>query len=113
VLGWIAGMMVTPVTRKEKSQFSEYGKALGVFLSGFALAKFDAWALPTLTAMAHANPRLLLTCALTFSICFLVAAVYTFVGRSYVLGTDTERQQKREKAIEDLTDALQTLARYS
>lgn len=113
VLGWIAGMMITPVTRKEKAQFSEYAKALAVFLSGFALAKFDAWAKPTLVVIAHANPKLLLTFALTFSICFLVAAVYTFVGRSYVLGTDVERQQKRQRAIEDLKDALQVLAHYN
>jgi uncharacterized membrane protein len=39
--GSVLGFLASPYDRTEKSSFSEYGKAVGTFVSGFLLSKLD------------------------------------------------------------------------
>src|SRR5262245_19806731 len=41
LIGWICGILMSPVTRGERTQFSEYGKALATFATGYLVAKLD------------------------------------------------------------------------
>lgn len=42
--GWAMGILLTPANTEEKTMFSEYGKALSAFFSGYVLAKLGpAW----------------------------------------------------------------------
>ena len=39
LIGWIVGMLMSPVSPHETEQFSEYGKAISTFIAGFLVAK--------------------------------------------------------------------------
>ena len=112
-LGWIAGILITPLNSKERKRFSEYAKAVAAFLSGYVIAKFDVVAQASVIEMAKSNSELFFTRSLVFSICFSVSMLFTFIGRSYIHGTDAEMRTKRDKAIREIDEALQTLNRYN
>src|SRR5882757_4053511 len=39
LIGWIVGILMSPVSPHETEQFSEYGKAISTFIAGFLVAK--------------------------------------------------------------------------
>ena len=41
LIGWILGILITPISDIERSRFSEFGKAIATFLTGFLLAKIE------------------------------------------------------------------------
>jgi uncharacterized membrane protein len=41
IVGWTAGVLLSPVTESQKETFAGYGKALSAFVSGFVIGKFD------------------------------------------------------------------------
>jgi hypothetical protein len=41
VVGWLAGILLTPETPGQDKRFNDYGKAILTFISGFAAAKLD------------------------------------------------------------------------
>lgn len=41
LIGWIVGMLMTPVTGMEQIRFPEYGTALSTFVTGYLVAKID------------------------------------------------------------------------
>lgn len=83
IVGWIVGILMTPATRSEKLQFSEYGKALSTFVTGYALAKFDkifeiAIARPEDVSDVVAGRFMLAISA------FSLGILLTFIWRKYV-----------------------------
>jgi hypothetical protein len=40
-VGWLLGIIIFPYDESEKRTFSEYTKAVGVFISGYAVGKVD------------------------------------------------------------------------
>jgi uncharacterized membrane protein YjjB (DUF3815 family) len=81
ILGWCVGMFISPLDQNEKSEFTDYGKALSAFVSGFAIAKLDRvfsgmTANDVLTAITAG--RILL-----FGTTFCLGLQFTFVGRRY------------------------------
>ncbi|WP_421657339.1 hypothetical protein [Leptothermofonsia sp. ETS-13] len=41
LLGWILGILITPTSDVERTKFSEFGKAIATFLTGFLVAKIE------------------------------------------------------------------------
>ena len=41
LIGWAVGILITPISAQEAVQFSEFGKALSTFISGYLVAKLD------------------------------------------------------------------------
>jgi hypothetical protein len=41
LIGWIVGMLMSPLSPHETEEFSEYGKAISTFIAGFLVAKLD------------------------------------------------------------------------
>jgi xanthosine utilization system XapX-like protein len=41
LVGWVVGMLITPISPKEQAVFSETGKALSTFVTGYLVAKID------------------------------------------------------------------------
>ena len=81
IVGWSAGMLVSPKTGEER-QFSEFRKAISAFISGFVLAKLDL-----LFGGIGNNPSngpLLLGRILLFGTTFLLCLQFTYVARSYL-----------------------------
>lgn len=107
LLGWVVGIFITPLNEGEKKQFSEYAKAISAVFSGFLLAKLES--VVQATPAGAFGGDILLTRSLLFFSCFLVGTLFTFMGRRYVRGTEAEQQAKRQKAIEELQDAVNKL----
>src|SRR6516164_10178858 len=41
LVGWVVGMLITPVSPKEQAVFSDTGRALSIFVAGYLVAKID------------------------------------------------------------------------
>lgn len=109
VLGWMAGLALTPSSANEKKAFTEYGKAIATFGSGFGLAKLEAlahWFKDNHYLYADTNTAW--TQALLFVCCFFILGLFTYISRLHV-GEADERQIKREKAYVELAEAIEKL----
>ena len=87
VTGWFVGILISPSSAGQKQMFSEYGKAISAFLSGFVLAKLDRifeQSMPGDQSGQHSD--LLLLRMLLFSTTFVIAAVTMFAGRGFGYG---------------------------
>jgi len=82
LLGWVTGILATPLGSAEQSQFSTYAAAISTFISGFLVAKLDK--LFELSVTKEALTEVLLGRALIFASAFLLGALFTFIGRRYV-----------------------------
>ena len=83
LIGWILGILVTPNSDDEKSRFSEFGKAIATFITGFFLAKlekiFDL-------AIQDQNDisEVFIGRSLLLVVSFALGLLFTFIWRSYV-----------------------------
>jgi uncharacterized membrane protein (DUF485 family) len=82
LLGWVTGILATPLDPNEKSQFSAYAAAISTFLTGFVVAKLDK--LFELTIQQQVLSQVAFGQALIFGTAFLLGALFTFIGRRYV-----------------------------
>ena len=82
IAGWILGVLVTPLPH-EASRFSEYGKTITAFISGFLLSKFERIFDLAIRAKSDISDifvsRILLAAA-----SLMLGILFTFVWRSYV-----------------------------
>jgi putative flippase GtrA len=80
--GWILGVLVTPLPH-EATRFSEYGKTITAFVSGFLLSKFERLFDLAITQKSDVSDifvsRILLAAASS-----MLGILFTFVWRSYV-----------------------------
>ena len=80
--GWILGVLVTPLPH-EASSFSQYGKTITAFASGFLLSKFERLFDLVITQKSDVSDtfvsRMLLAAA-----SLMLGILFTFVWRSYV-----------------------------
>ena len=85
VIGWIVGVAITPYSDSEKRQFSIYSKAVGVFASGYVLAKLDRMIeyifTPDNIFSLGADDGFRV---LVFSVSALIALITVFTHRQYV-----------------------------
>ena len=82
LLGWVTGILATPVDRAERKLFSTYVAAISTFLSGFVVAKLDRLFEEGLAQ--NAFTQLVFQRLLLFASAFLLGCLFTFVGRLYV-----------------------------
>ncbi|MBV9980527.1 MAG: hypothetical protein JO365_11100 [Bradyrhizobium sp.] len=83
LVGWVIGMLITPVTPKDQAVFSETGKALSTFVAGYLVAKIDRIFDVAVRKDENVNP-LFLGRLLMFVSTFALGVLATFVWRSYV-----------------------------
>lgn len=82
LLGWVAGILATPLDVNEKTRFSTYLAAISTFISGFVVAKLDR--LFELAIAKQLPDDVAIGQSLIFGSAFLLGALFTFVGRLYV-----------------------------
>jgi xanthosine utilization system XapX-like protein len=83
LVGWVVGMLITPVSPKEQAVFSETGKALSTFVMGYLVAKIDRIFDVAMKKDENAN-ALFVGRLLMFVSMFALGVLATFVWRSYV-----------------------------
>ncbi|MCI0513786.1 hypothetical protein L0128_11275 [candidate division KSB1 bacterium] len=81
-LGWLLGILVSPYSSREAKKCSEYAKVLGVFVSGYLVAKID----PVIAALF--NPTFVLDFIpgfrlIAFLVSLTIGLLITFVFRQY------------------------------
>ncbi|MGH8610057.1 MAG: hypothetical protein ACREX9_22405 [Gammaproteobacteria bacterium] len=83
VAGWILGILLSPKSKGEATQFSEYGKAISMFISGFLVAKID---ILFNQAIQHGDAfsSLFAGRLFLFGAAFGLGTLATFIGRRYV-----------------------------
>lgn len=83
LVGWVVGMLITPISPKEQAVFSDAGKALSTFVAGYLVAKIDR--LFDIATKQNENVNgLLVGRLLMFVSMFALGVLATFVWRSYV-----------------------------
>jgi xanthosine utilization system XapX-like protein len=83
LVGWVVGMLITPASAKEQAVFSETGKALSTFVTGYLVAKIDRIFDVAMKQDQNVN-ALFVGRLLMFVSMFALGALATFVWRSYV-----------------------------
>jgi xanthosine utilization system XapX-like protein len=83
LVGWVVGMLITPVSLKEQVVFSETGKALSTFVMGYLVAKIDRIFDVAMKKDENVN-ALFVGRLLMFVSMFALGVLATFVWRSYV-----------------------------
>ena len=83
LVGWVVGMLITPVSPKEQAIFSETGRALSTFVAGYLVAKIDRIFDIAMKRDENAN-GLFVGRLLMFVSAFALGALATFVWRSFV-----------------------------
>jgi hypothetical protein len=83
LVGWIVGMLITPVSPKEQAVFSDAGKALSAFVTGYLVAKIDRIFDVAMKQDGNVN-GLFVGRLLMFISMFALGVLATFVWRSYV-----------------------------
>jgi hypothetical protein len=82
LIGWIVGMLMAPVSKKEEKYFPEYGKAITTFAAGYLVAKADKLFDLYFTDASDISELLIGRVAM-FVIAFSLGALLTYVWRSY------------------------------
>jgi|SRR5580658_1067776 hypothetical protein len=92
--GWVAGILLAPYDG-ENTNFKRYSKAVGGFISGFLLAKFDKiFDLVTdkTTGIRLTDTVVQRTCGVYLAF-FLITSTIVFVARSYWQAGDEEDER--------------------
>ncbi|HXA20550.1 MAG TPA: hypothetical protein VN380_26460 [Thermoanaerobaculia bacterium] len=80
IVGWSAGVLLSPVTKSQKDAFAGYGKALSAFVSGFVVAKLEVL-LKTFGGAPALYNSLMIGRLLLFGTTFFLGFQFTFVAR--------------------------------
>jgi hypothetical protein len=83
LVGWVVGMLITPISPKDQAVFSETGKALSTFVAGYLVAKIDR-IFDVATRTDENVNGLFVGRLLMFVSMFALGVLATFVWRSYV-----------------------------
>jgi hypothetical protein len=82
VLGWLAGVLLSPVRPNETREFKRVLGVIGSFLSGWLAAKIDK--LWEQAAGEREDVKVVVFCVLTAVAAFSMSAVSNFIWRRYV-----------------------------
>ena len=83
LIGWILGILITPISDVERSRFSEFGKAITTFLSGFLLAKVEGVFELAVQEKSDISD-VFIGRSLLLVVSFALGLLFTFIWRSYV-----------------------------
>jgi hypothetical protein len=82
-IGWILGIFITPTSADEKSNFSQYGKTITSFITGFLLAKIEKIFDLIIKERGDLSDVFVLR-SLLLIVSFALGILCTFIWRSYV-----------------------------
>ena len=82
VFGWVAGILLSPGTKREQEKFSEYGSAIITFISGFLVAKLES-VFKAIIDPANPHLSIVFSRTLLFGCMFFLGTLFVFVGREY------------------------------
>jgi hypothetical protein len=80
LIGWVVGMLMTPVTGNEQAHFPEYGKALSTFVTGYLVAKLDRLFESVVGTPTNIN-EVLIARLLLFISSFALGTLATYIWR--------------------------------
>ncbi|UWU68222.1 hypothetical protein [Bradyrhizobium sp. NC92] len=83
LIGWVVGILMTPQSPGEKSNFSDYGTAISTFVTGYLVAKIDRIFDLSIKDRADIN-ELLIGRVLMFVSAFILGAGATSIWRAYI-----------------------------
>lgn len=86
VLGYFIGVLISPYSKKEESDFKKIMGAISLFISGFVLSKLEPVITAAITSAAFYNEQNMVT-IIGSTGCFLSALIVVFVHRRYVFDT--------------------------
>ncbi|MSP37051.1 MAG: hypothetical protein EXR70_00995 [Deltaproteobacteria bacterium] len=107
-VGWCVGLYLTPTSEGEKQQLSEFSKALLTLISGFGLGKIDIVA-AKISEWVPAGATESAIRILLFLCMLLIGALFTYISRLFVTGTEDEFKTKRAKLIAELKKSVAEL----
>ena len=82
-IGWILGILMTPTSADEKQKFSEYGKTIASFITGFLLAKLEK--IFELIVQERGDlSDVFVVRSILLIVSFSLGILCTFIWRSYV-----------------------------
>ena len=81
--GWVIGILITPTSRGERAQFSEYGKAISAFVTGFVAAKIDK-IFDLATKDGGGINEVFVGRLMLFASAFALGVLMTFIWRRYI-----------------------------
>ena len=91
-IGWLLAVVATPYDKQEQTRFETYTKAVGVFISGFALAKLDR-VIDLLISPDNLNNPLSVFRWMAFTSGLIIAFIIVFSFRQYTrIDEDTPQQ---------------------
>ena len=94
-VGHILGFFASPYNQGEKAAFSEYGKAIGAFVSGFLLSKLDKLLEVVADPEKHPDSG---ARALIFIIAMATATISTYVFRRHWESDQDSRERVQGNA---------------
>lgn len=80
IVGWSLGVLLSPMTKDEESKFTNYGRAVSAFVSGFLVAKLDLL-LNSIPPDVHLASIVMVGRGLLFGTALFVGFQFTFVVR--------------------------------
>jgi hypothetical protein len=106
--GWCIGLYLTPTDDGEKKQLSEAAKLFLTLLSGIGIAKFDKLQEVIAEWAPAAEPESPLR-ILLFLCTMVLGALFTYISRLFVKGSEEAIRVQRAKALADLQKNLAKL----
>ena len=83
LIGWTLGVFITPIDPKEQSKFTQYGKFITAFITGFLVSKIDK-VFELVTQKPNAIDDVFQARFLFFVTSFFLGLLCTFIWRSYI-----------------------------
>jgi hypothetical protein len=83
IIGWILGILISPNSPKEELKFSEFGKAIGAFLTGFLAAKIERIFELVIQKPSDVSD-IFVGRSLVFVVSFGLGILFTFIWRTYI-----------------------------
>lgn len=87
LIGWIAGILMTPSNVRQEGQFSTYTKILGTFISGYLTAKADHLYSLVVEQEGFAVGGFFFG-SMLFVSAFALGMLFTFIWRSYIVRSE-------------------------
>jgi uncharacterized membrane protein YeaQ/YmgE (transglycosylase-associated protein family) len=82
VLGWLAGVLLSPIRENETNEFKRVLGVIGTFISGWLAAKIDKWL--DQAGGEREEMKTVVFCVLTAFAAFFTSAVSNYMWRRYV-----------------------------
>jgi hypothetical protein len=100
-IGWLAGIMATPVNEAEKTRFSEMMKAVLAVGSGYVIGKLEDDLVHAARSMIEEDGKLLALRVILFTTCLVVGLLFTLVTRLYGKSAQAKRERHTARLLQN------------